>query len=128
MGAVLAPGVAVAGERWAKGRRPSADDLVLSREVADVTGPFSGGPIDVLIGESGDIHEDEAATRLAAVVAGPGITLRGPAESRVDLLAAVDGVVRIRVAALERLDRIDPLEVFTVYDRQVVRPAISWPA
>ena len=46
--------------------------------------------------------------------------MRGPAESRVDLLAETDGVVNVRVADLERLNRIDPLEVFTVFDGQVV--------
>ena len=86
-----------------------------------MTGEGADPPLVVLVPEPGDLHEDEAALRLAAAVAGPGLRSRGPAESRVDLLAAVDGVVRIRVATLERLDRIDPLEVFTIYDGQVVR-------
>ena len=80
-----------------------------------------GAPLALLVPEAGDLHEDEAATRLAAAVAGPGLTTRGPAESRVDLLATFDGVVRVRTGLLERLNRIDPLEVFTVFDGQVVR-------
>jgi molybdopterin biosynthesis enzyme len=40
----------------------------------------------------------------------------------VDLVAAVPGVVEVRLSALERLNRIDPLECFTVFDGQVVEP------
>jgi molybdopterin biosynthesis enzyme len=40
----------------------------------------------------------------------------------VDLVADAAGVVEIRLAALERMNRIDPLEVFTVVDGQVVAP------
>jgi molybdopterin biosynthesis enzyme len=117
VGAVLPRDIRVGGERWSKGRRLSADDI--ARLAADPSALDE--PIAVLVPEPGDVHEDEAAIRLAAAVAGPGLSTRGPAESRVDLIAAVDGVVRIRVPTLERIDRIDPLEVFTVFDGQVVR-------
>jgi Probable molybdopterin binding domain len=124
VGAVLPRDLRVDGERWSKGRRLTADDL--ARLAAERSVPLTGAgaerPLVLLVPEPGDIHEDEAALRLAAAVAGAGLDLRGPAESRVDLLASVAGVVRIRVSALERLDRIDPLEVFTIYDGQIVRP------
>ena len=42
---------------------------------------------------------------LAAAVAGPGLTVRGPVQSRVDLLADVAGVLNVRVADLERLKK-----------------------
>ena len=121
VGAVLPRDLRVGGERWSKGRRLTAADLTRLADDASLTGSDVQPPLVVLVAEPGDLHEDEAAVRLAGAVAGPGLALRGPAESRVDLLAAADGVVRIRIAALERLDRIDPLEVFTVYDGQVVR-------
>jgi hypothetical protein len=76
--------------------------------------------LTVLVPDPDDVHEDEAAVRLAALVAGGGLTRRGPAESRVDLLAAADGVVHLRIGLLERLNRIDLIEVFSVYDGQVV--------
>jgi molybdopterin biosynthesis enzyme len=74
----------------------------------------------VLVLEPGDIHEDEAGLRLAELVAGEGLRVRGPNESRVDLLADVGGVLHIRTDLLERLNRIDPLEVFTAFDGSVV--------
>jgi len=130
VGAVLTRDLSVGGERWSKGRRMSRADLDLlaaPRHEGDsgprLRGMAAGEAVDVtlLVMEPGDLHEDEAGCRLAAAIAGPGTTLRGPNESRVDVLAATDGVVRVRVAALERLNRIDPLEVFTVFDGQVVR-------
>jgi hypothetical protein len=126
-GAVLTRDLDVAGEIWSKGRRLSADDLIaLSVAPVRSRGAWAGhgrdpGTLSVLVLERGDLHEDEAAQRLADAVAGPGITLRGPSESRIDLLAAHDGVLRVRIAVLERLDRIDPVAVFSAFDGQVVR-------
>ncbi len=37
-----------------------------------------------------------------------------------DLLAATAGVVNVRIAELEQVNRLDPLEVFTVFDGQIV--------
>jgi Probable molybdopterin binding domain len=113
-GSVLARDLSIGGARWAKGRRLSQDDL-LALAAAD---PDS--PVSVLVPDSNELHEDDAARRLAAAVAGPGLVVRGPAQSRIDLLAEAAGVANVRVAELERLNRIDPLEVFTVFDGQVV--------
>ena len=118
-GAVLARDLRVGGERWSKGRRLTPGDLD-AWAAAGVVSP-GASPVTVLVMEPGDLHEDEAALRLAAAVAGPGLERRGPAESRVDLVAAADGVLHVRVRELELLDRIDPLEVFTAFDGSVVR-------
>lgn len=67
-----------------------------------------------------DLHEDAAAQRLALAVAGAGVELRPPRQSRLDLVAKWDGVLHVRVEALTRLNRIDPLEVFTLYHGQAV--------
>ena len=113
-GSVLARDVRIGSARWAKGRRLSTDDL------AALAAADAGDPFTVLVIEPGELHEDDAALRLAAAVAGPGLTQRGPTQSRVDLLAESAGVLNVRVADLERLNRIDPLEVFTAFDGQVV--------
>ncbi len=123
-GAVLTRDLVVDGERWAKGRRLTAADLdALAQPGARVEGgprTIDSSGFALIVMEPGDVHEDEAAERLAAAIAGPGLVVRGPAESRVDLVAATAGVVHIRSALVERVDRIDPLEVFTVFDGQVV--------
>jgi hypothetical protein len=117
-GAVLTRDLRVGGERWPKGRRLSAEDL--DALVADPSALPAGG-VTVVGLDPGDLHEDEAALRLAAAVGGTNLTTRGPNESRVDLLASVDGVLHVRTPALERLNRIDPLEVFTAFDGSVVQ-------
>jgi hypothetical protein len=114
VGGVLTRDLTVGGERWDKGRRLTADDLhALAAEEP-------GAPITVLLPERGELHEDDAALRLAKAIAGPNLDVRGPNQSRLDLVAAAAGVVTVRVAELERVNRLDPLEVFTVYDGQIV--------
>src|SRR5688572_21635461 len=75
----------------------------------------------VAVLEPGDIHEDEAARRLAAAVCGPGVQARPPAASRVNLLAEADGVVRVDVAALFEINAIDGLTVATLPSHALVR-------
>lgn len=113
-GSILARDLTIGGERWSKGRRLTVEDLHA------VAAAPHGPAISIVVPEAGELHEDDAALRLATAVAGPGLTVRGPAQSRVDLLAAHAGVLNVRIAELERVNRIDPLEVFTAFDGQVV--------
>ena len=115
-GAVLARDIVVGGSRWPKGRRLSTADL----EAFGADPSLGVGPVAVIVIEEGDLHEDDAAVLLAEAVAGTGLTRRGPAQSRVDLLAAHDGVLHVRAAELERVNRLDPLEVFTRLDGSIV--------
>jgi len=116
VGTVLARDIVVGSRRWSKGRLLSKADLD-----AFAADPSLGvAPVTVIALDDGDLHEDEAAVRLADAVAGSGLTRRGPSQSRVDLLAAHDGVLHVRTAALERLNRLDPLEVFTRLDGSIV--------
>ena len=119
VGAVLVRDLVVDGQRWPKGRRLSIEDLAALARAGAVSPNVEA--LTVIIAGPDELHEDEAATRLAAAVTGPGLTTRGPNESRVDLLAAADGVLHVRTRVLELLNRIDPLEVFTVLDGSIVR-------
>ena len=116
VGAVLARDLIVAGARWSKGRRLSAADLA----AFNASPPAGVDEVTVIVLEPGDLHEDDAAVRLAAAVAGPGLAIRGPVQSRVDLVAEHDGVLHVRSIDLERINRLDPLEVFTRLDGSIV--------
>jgi molybdenum cofactor cytidylyltransferase len=121
VGAVLARDLDVAGARWAKGRRLSAHDLAVLASAP------SARSVTVLVPGADDVHEDDAALRLANAAVGgdpaaAGLALRGPAQSRVDLVAAAAGVVDVRVGILEQLNRMDPVELFTVASGRIVAP------
>ena len=120
VGAVLTRDLAVAGERWSKGRRLSAADLRRLVAPGAVGEREAGRALTLLVAEAGDVHEDEAGRRLAAVVGGEGVAAGEPVQSRVDLRATVDGVLHVRTAAVARLDAIDAVEVFTALDGRVV--------
>ncbi len=127
-GAVLARDLVVAGERWTKGRRLTAAEVVLlARGDVHGTGPWvtpdsDGSPraITLLLPGPGDVHEDDAAVRMAVAIAGQGLVAREPAESRVDLVAAHAGAVRVRAGVLARVDAVDGVAVFSVLDGQLV--------
>lgn len=71
-----------------------------------------------------DIHEDEAGRRLAAVVAGAAATgaieLRGPVQSRYNLVAAIRGILEVDPAALRAINLLPGMAIFTLPDRMVV--------
>ncbi len=117
VGAVLTRDIRVGDARWSKGRRLTAADLAA---LAAARPDPEDREVTVLVIEAGELHEDEAAVRLADAITGTGLDRRGPNESRIDLVASAAGVVHVRTRELELLDRLDPLEVFTVLDGQVV--------
>jgi len=70
--------------------------------------------------EAGEVHEDEAARRLGALVAGPGVTVHGPTESQMRLAAGTNGILQVDVARLQALNSIPDISVFTLFDGQLV--------
>lgn len=97
-----------------KGRRLSSKDLSVIHELGLEQ-------LSVAILEAGDIDEDLAANRLAELVTGAGLRHTGPVHSRVNLLAEYDGVVRVNIAALEAINRIEGLTIATLRTTQLVR-------
>jgi hypothetical protein len=96
-----------------KGRRLQPEDFELVRR--------SGvRELHVVRLEPDDVHEDQAARRLAAVVAGPGIAVFGPVESQIRLSADTNGILRIDVERLSALNAIDDVSIFTLFDGQLV--------
>jgi molybdopterin biosynthesis enzyme len=66
------------------------------------------------------VHEDQAASRLGAAVAGPGVRLEGPVQSQVRLVAERRGLLRVDREAVDRLNHLPAVGVFTLVDGQAV--------
>jgi molybdopterin biosynthesis enzyme len=99
---------------FSKGHRIVAADLPRLHALV-------GDQVRVAVLEPDDIHEDQAARRLAAAVCGSGVVARPPAASRVNLLAEADGVVHVDAAALRRINEIDGLTVATLPSHALAR-------
>lgn len=115
-GAILCNDVVVAGEsgrvKLAKGTRLRSSDAEALR-----ASPHELHLVDM---SAGDIHEDEAAVRLARAIAGPGISVRDPVESQVHMRAAHRGVFHVNVHVLQAINDIGDPSVFTVFEGQPV--------
>ncbi|MEN6439018.1 MAG: molybdopterin-binding protein [Syntrophobacter sp.] len=66
------------------------------------------------------LHENEAAMRIARAAAGRGIILSDPREGKVDLIAALDGLLKIRVDALEEVNSAAEVIFSTLHSNQRV--------
>jgi hypothetical protein len=70
--------------------------------------------------DEGDVHEDDAATRLGAAIAGPGTRVDPPVQSQVRVVALERGLVRVDREAVEALNQLPAVGVFTLVDGQAV--------
>jgi molybdenum cofactor cytidylyltransferase len=100
-GAILAHSTRHPGGVIRKGTRLDQGDIVALREA---------GMAEIVVArlEAGDIHEDEAAGRLARAVAGEGIRVEPPFTGRANLYAEVAGLLVIDRRLIDRFNRIDP--------------------
>ena len=78
------------------------------------------GEIHVVELEAGDLHEDEAARRLAAALAAPGLKATPPVQSQARLLARRRGLVRVRSEVVDAINALGSVSVFTLMDGQAV--------
>ena len=99
-GAILAHSVRLDSATFKKGRRLSADDLAV----------LEGAGFATVIAarlEPGDVHEDDAASRIAEAILGEGLTKSAAFTGRANLVVATRGVLVVDRARLDALNRID---------------------
>ncbi len=70
--------------------------------------------------ERADLHEEPAGARLSAAAAGDGVTVKGYAGGQWTLVATRRGLTRVVVDALDAVNALEGMSVFTLYDRQPV--------
>ena len=70
--------------------------------------------------EEGLIHEDEGAVSLAKLAAGSGITLTEPSQGRVNLVADVDGLLKVNVELLNKMNHFTDIVFATLHNNRAV--------
>ncbi len=115
-GALLAHSVQTARGKFKKGRHLSAADIEALRDAGVET-------VTVARLEPGDVHEDEAAARIAAAVRGEGIAPSAAFTGRVNLFAEAAGIALLDQDRLDRLNLVDEaLTIATVPPYAAVEP------
>ncbi|SKA84725.1 molybdenum cofactor cytidylyltransferase [Paucidesulfovibrio gracilis DSM 16080] len=100
------------GPAFRKGHIVREEDIPLLLEIGKEH-------IYVLSLEEGQLHEDDAARRIANAATGPGITLSDPVEGRVNFLAD-PGLLTINVEALNRINAIEEVALATLHTGQQI--------
>lgn len=85
---------------------------VLSQREIDTLTAAGVAKVTVALLEPGDLDEDAAAARIAAVLAGEGVRVEAPATGRVNLHAETAGVLCLDRDGIDALNRVD--EAITV--------------
>jgi Probable molybdopterin binding domain len=73
--------------------------------------------------DDGQVHENDAARRIARAAAGPGLTLTEPVEGKVNLVASETGLLKVNVDALYRLNAVTDVMFATLHNNRPVAPA-----
>ncbi len=71
--------------------------------------------------EQGELHEEDAARRLARTAAGANIRLTDPVEGRINLIAEIPGLLKIDEGLLYRFNALGSLILSTLPTHQYVR-------
>lgn len=66
------------------------------------------------------LHENDAARRMATAAAGPGIRLTEPVEGKAELKAGIDGLLKIKVEALDAVNDIDRIVLASLHGNRTV--------
>ncbi|MDD5701285.1 MAG: molybdopterin-binding protein [Dehalococcoidales bacterium] len=75
--------------------------------------------IYVMQPEAGEVHEEEAASRIASAICGTGIEFSPPKEGRVNLIAKDYGLLKINVALLKKINSLEETLVATLHNNTI---------
>lgn len=94
---------------------------VIKEEDVDVLLSMGKKHLYVVEKDDTDVHENDAAARIAAAAAGNGINLVGPSEGKIELVAAYDGLLKIDTGILMQLIDQDEIMFATIHENQLVK-------
>jgi len=67
-----------------------------------------------------EVHEDEAAQRIAEAVMGQGLTMDGPSEGKISLKAQESGLLKVQREALNEINDIELVILATLHNNSIV--------
>lgn len=102
------------GARFRKGHVVSKEDLPTLRDMGREN-------LSILEMEEGDVHEDDAAIRLSAVLCGDNLTVTLPSEGRCNLLASCDGFLDYDINSIHEINEDLDWVVSTLSPHRSVR-------
>ncbi len=93
---------------------------------ADIPRMLDMGKRTVFVWEenAGEIHEEDAAARMAAMAPVPGARYTPPSEGKVLLMAEAEGMLRVDTALLAEINSIGDLTISTLPDHYPVKPGM----
>jgi hypothetical protein len=106
--------------RDAGGKIAAAKGATLTAEGAAAVLACPWEEIHLLALDAGDLHEEEAGSRLAAAVVGDGVEVKGYTGGQWALSASRRGLLGVDVAALAEVNAHGAISVFTLFDGQPV--------
>jgi len=103
-----------------KGRAFSKGHVIQEKDIPEF---LKLGKEHIYVGQikEDQVHENEAAQRMAAVIAGKGLTYAGPSEGKITLRAAHDGMCFINEACLLKINMIEDMAVATRQHQKSVK-------
>lgn len=102
------------GSRFKKGHIIKAEDI-------NVLISMGKKHLFVLEKDDNDVHEDDAALRIANSVAGNNVLLEVKGEGKIEIIAAVDGLLKIDKKILELIVEDDQIVLATIHENQLVK-------
>lgn len=89
----------------------------------DIDGLKDAGKYHIYVLElnEDELHEEEAAERIATAVTGNGIYLEGPLEGKMTLKAKEAGLLKINVDILEEINNIDMITLATLHNNTLIK-------
>lgn len=103
-----------------KGRKFKKGHVIAPEDI-DVLLSMGKKHLFVVDKEETDIHEDEAAMRIAVAAAGKGIRLVAPGEGKIEMVAEYDGLLKVNTAMLNQLIDQDEIMFATIHENQLVK-------
>lgn len=73
----------------------------------------------------GQVHEEEAALRIAKGIMGKELTLTPPSEGRVNLKTTAAGLLKINVAALDEINLLGDIIIATLHNNTVCKKSMT---